>query len=156
MAEGCGVARITAPARRPGTHSKIMAYGIGAKSVLVVDHESEVRILLRRVLENAGYAVDAAEDGAQALRKIELQRPDLVILDLRIPAIDGWGVLERLPRMSQPPVVVVLASFPDDWRAMRAGAWDCVAKPFHIDELLATCVRAFAAAGAIGRAASLV
>ena len=114
------------------------------KRVLVVDDEKDVQDFVCGVLADAGYAVDAAGDGEEALVKIEASRPDLVVLDLMMPGLDGWGVLERLKRAPQPPVVVILSAFPDGWRAIQAGAWECLAKPFDLRKLLDTCVRALA------------
>ncbi len=114
------------------------------KRVLVVDDEKDIQDFVCGVLSDAGYAVDAASDGEEALVKIEAAHPDLLVLDLMMPVLDGWGVLERLRRVPQPPVVVILSAFPDGWRAIQAGAWECLAKPFDLRQLLDTCARALA------------
>jgi CheY-like chemotaxis protein len=119
------------------------------KRVLVIDDEEDVRELLRTVLDDAGYVVETAINGADGLAKISVVQPDLVLLDLNMPVLDGWEVLERLPRLSQPPVVVIISAYVEDWRALRAGAWECLRKPFQVRDLLATCTRALAAAGAV-------
>ena len=112
------------------------------KQVLVVDDEKDVQDFIRMVLESAGYAVRSAGDGKEALGAIESDPPDLVVLDLMMPVMDGWGLLERLRRIPNPLAVVILSAFPDEWRALRAGAWECLAKPFDRSHLLATCARA--------------
>jgi DNA-binding response OmpR family regulator len=109
-----------------------------------VDDEADVRHFLRLVLEASGYVVDCAADGREGLARIEAARPDLVLLDLMMPHLDGWGVLERLGDCPAPPSVVIVSAAPDPARAMRAGAAGCLAKPFSVAELLATCARALA------------
>lgn len=99
----------------------------------------------RPVLETAGYAVDSADDGEEALEKIQVARPDLVVLDLMMPKLDGWEVLERLRGLAQPPAVVILSACPDPPRAIRAGAVGCLSKPFRFGELIETCVTALPA-----------
>src|SRR5262249_16794120 len=106
-----GVAPITAGAGRAGKHSAAMPSPCtphDPKRVLVVDEEEDVRELLKTVLDDAGYAVETAANGAEGLAKISAVQPDLVLLDLNMPVLDGWEVLERLPRLNQPPVVVII------------------------------------------------
>ena len=116
--------------------------------VLVVDDERDVQALVRLVLERQGYDVDAASDGREALEKIGLRRPDLVVLDLMMPEIDGWGVLERLRAAGSPPRVVLLSAYAHDPRTQQrgaeAGAWACLGKPFRLPELISTCEKALA------------
>lgn len=115
------------------------------KRVLVVDDEEDVEQFVSMILENAGYEVQCAGDGEQALRKIETQRPDLVVLDLMMPKVNGWEVLERLHSAgAPPPVVVILSALDDHERARRNGAVASVGKPFDVGQLLATCARALA------------
>jgi CheY-like chemotaxis protein len=113
-----------------------------AKRILVVDDEEDVRILVCRILRDLGYEVDAAADGAEALAKIAGERPDLIILDLMMPGVDGWSVLSELRRHSSPPPVVVmtaLADYPTFARVVKEGASAYVCKPFRFHELVATC-----------------
>ena len=116
--------------------------------VLVVDDERDVQALVRMVLERQGYEVEAASDGREALQKIGEHRPDLVVLDLMMPEIDGWGVLERLRDTDAPPRVVLLSAYAHDpkvlQRGAEAGAWACLGKPFKLPELIATCEQALA------------
>lgn len=109
--------------------------------VLVVDDEPDIRGFLAPVLECEGFEVDTAVDGVEALDKISACRPELVLLDLMMPRLDGYGVLERLrdqPRLA----VVVLSAKADRDRAQRAGAVDAVGKPFNLAGLFETCRRA--------------
>src|SRR5262245_31128282 len=66
------------------------------KRILVVDDERDLRTFVAEIFDNLGYVVECAEDGAEALAKMESSSPDLVVLDLMMPVIDGWGVLDRL------------------------------------------------------------
>jgi DNA-binding response OmpR family regulator len=116
-----------------------------------VDDEEDVQILIRRILSDAGYDVDSAGDGEQALERIEDRRPDLVVLDLMMPGLDGWGVLENLRKRPDPPPVVVvtaLADYQAFTRGVREGAAAYVCKPFHFAELVATCQKVLLAATA--------
>lgn len=119
------------------------------KRILVVDDEEDVQILIRRILSDAGYDVASASDGQEALHKIDERAPDLVVLDLMMPGLDGWGVLENLRRRPNPPPVVVvtaLADYQAFTRGVREGAAAYVCKPFHFAELVATCQKVLLAA----------
>jgi DNA-binding response OmpR family regulator len=119
-----------------------MAETTSRKRILVVDDEEDVQILIRRILTDAGYEVDSAGDGEAALERIEDRKPDLVVLDLMMPGLDGWGVLENLRKRPDPPPVVVvtaLADYQAFTRGVREGAAAYVCKPFHFAELVATC-----------------
>ena len=109
------------------------------RSILVVDDEKDLQRLVARVLEDAGFLVSLAGDGREALAKIGAQPPDLVVLDLMMPVMDGWEVLDRLPDIPHAPPVVVLSAYPDERRAARAGAVGCMRKPFSLRTLVATC-----------------
>jgi CheY-like chemotaxis protein len=114
------------------------------KTVLVVDDEATVRFLLSRVLSHAGYSVEVATDGEAALQRIQARRPDLVVLDLMMPGLDGWGVLERLRKSpGHPPVLVVSAHGDAETprRATDAGAGGFMTKPFALKQLVETCGR---------------
>jgi CheY-like chemotaxis protein len=112
------------------------------KRILVVDDEEDVRVLVCRILRDVGYSVDSAGEGSEALDKVRQQRFDLMILDLMMPGIDGWGVLGGLREFpSAPPVVVMtaLADYPTFSRVVKEGAAAYVCKPFRFHELVATC-----------------
>jgi DNA-binding response OmpR family regulator len=107
--------------------------------VLVIDDEPDIRALLRSLLERAGYAVDEAEDGRAGLRAFFATQPDLVLLDVAMPELDGWATLERLRDLSDVPVIMLTARGGelDRVRGLTRGADDYVAKPFGRQELLA-------------------
>jgi two-component system KDP operon response regulator KdpE len=107
--------------------------------VLVVDDEAPIRRALAANLKARGYDVDLAETGEDALTLAARQHPDVVVLDLGLPGIDGLEVIDGLRGWSRVPIVVLSArgSEPDKVAALDAGADDYVAKPFGMDELLA-------------------
>lgn len=107
--------------------------------VLVVDDEPQIHRFLRPTLEAAGYRVLRAGTGAAALQETATSRPDLVLLDLGLPDLDGQEVLLRLRRLTKVPVVVLSARdrAEEKIRALDAGGDDYVEKPFDVDELLA-------------------
>src|SRR5687768_13141797 len=106
---------------------------VDRQAVLVADDEEDVRFLLSRLLGDVGYEVHLAQDGLEALERIDAERPDLMILDLMMPGLDGWGVLKRLESHPNPPLVVLLTARGDPEsfaRGIRAGAAAYVTKPF--------------------------
>ena len=112
-----------------------------ATSVLVVDDEPQVVWMLRFSLEAEGYQTLEARDGRAALEEIRCHRPNLVLLDVMMPVMDGWSVLEALqalPEPERPRVVVVSAraSLRDRAKAAELGADAFVAKPFNVEDLL--------------------
>jgi DNA-binding response OmpR family regulator len=114
----------------------------GAKRILVVDDERDVRSLVCHILVDQGYVVEQAVDGREALAKIHASRPDLVVLDLMMPEVDGWQVLRELKDLPSRPRVVVLSAFGDVKRVTEAGAIGFLAKPFRFAQLVDTCQRA--------------
>jgi DNA-binding response OmpR family regulator len=102
-------------------------------SILVVDDDADIRLLLRLELSNEGHVISEAANGQQALDAIENDQPDLVLLDMMMPVLDGWGVLQALDPTS-PPIVVITALASDGNRhiadALERGALDVIAKPF--------------------------
>jgi DNA-binding response OmpR family regulator len=112
------------------------------RRILVADDEEDVRVLVSRILADIGYSVDVAEEGGEAIEKLDAVRPDLVVLDLMMPGIDGWGVLRHLKAQPDPPPVVVLTArgdYESFARGIREGASAYVFKPFRFHELIATC-----------------
>jgi CheY-like chemotaxis protein len=112
-----------------------------APSILVVDDEPQVLSVLRYSLENEGYRVRTANDGIEAMLEVADHRPSVMLLDLMMPTMDGWAVLDELakiPRARRPVVIVVsaLSSLRDRARAAELGADAYIAKPFDVDELL--------------------
>jgi DNA-binding response OmpR family regulator len=107
--------------------------------ILVVDDEGDIRELLRELLSRAGYDVEVAEDGRAGLRALFAARPDLVVLDVNMPGLDGWQTLERMRDVSEVPVLMLTARTGEleKVRGLTRGADDYVTKPFGRQELLA-------------------
>jgi DNA-binding response OmpR family regulator len=108
-------------------------------TVLVVDDDDDIRVLVRMLLERAGYGVVDAADGREGLRALHARRPDLVVLDAMMPGLDGWETLERIRELTDVPVLMLSARSTelDKVRGLKAGADDYVTKPFGRQELLA-------------------
>lgn len=109
--------------------------------VLVVDDDEEIRVLVRSLLVPAGFEVILAQDGASAMVTARHHDPDAVVLDLGLPAGDGFMVLRRLRQASATLPVVVLTGRDDDASrsaALEAGASDYLTKPVDRDQLLAS------------------
>jgi DNA-binding response OmpR family regulator len=107
--------------------------------ILIADDDADVRRLIVTLLERAGFRAIEAADGREALRLLYAQRPAAVVLDVTMPALDGWQVLERIRDVSDVPVLMLTAQGEElhRVRGLRAGADDYVAKPFGRQELLA-------------------
>ena len=107
--------------------------------ILVVDDEIEIRRALSRALTARDYAVETAADGEEALAQAEMFRPELVVLDLNLPKLDGLEVCRRIREWSAVPILVlsVREDESDKVAALDLGADDYLSKPFGIDELLA-------------------
>ncbi len=107
--------------------------------ILVVDDDPEIIGLLRRGLSYEGYTVETAADGTEALAKARDHEPDLVILDIMMPGIDGLEVSKRLRQGSDVPILMLTArgSVTDIVTGLGSGADDYLVKPFAFDELLA-------------------
>ena len=109
--------------------------------VLIVDDEPDILLMLRVNLEADGYETVLAADGERALEKIESDHPDIVLLDVMMPVMDGWGVLESLTKRASPPPVVILSArwgARDVERAIGLGAADYLPKPFEPAEVSRT------------------
>ena len=107
--------------------------------VLVVDDDDDIRNLVRTLLERTGATVRDAPNGRDGLREFHAWRPDLVVLDVNMPELDGWNVLERIRDMSEVPVLMLTARGEEleRVRGLQAGADDYVVKPFGKQELVA-------------------
>ena len=110
-----------------------------AISVLIVEDDPNIRELLQMYLEKDGYAVTCAADGSQGLMKFRSIKPDLVLLDVMMPVMDGWAVCKAIRQDSNTPVIMLTAKSETDDKLMglKAGADDYVTKPFEMKELLA-------------------
>lgn len=108
-------------------------------AALVIDDELQIRRLLRIALESSGYAVHEAENGQQGLSEVAFRRPDVILLDLGLPDMDGVEVLKRLREWSETPVIVLSVRDTEEQKvlALDAGADDYLTKPFSTVELLA-------------------
>jgi two-component system, OmpR family, alkaline phosphatase synthesis response regulator PhoP len=109
-------------------------------TILVVDDNSDNVEILRALLESRGYTVASAMDGRSALAKLDEVRPDLVLLDVMMPGMDGWQVCRTIknhPVYCNTRVVMVTAKggYEDKFEGMRAGADDYVVKPIDMQEL---------------------
>jgi two-component system, OmpR family, KDP operon response regulator KdpE len=107
--------------------------------ILVIEDEAQMRRFLRASLTNAGYHLLEAETAEQGLTQAAAQNPDLVLLDLGLPDLDGLVVTERLRQWAKVPIIVISArgQEPDKIKALDAGADDYLTKPFGVGELLA-------------------
>ncbi len=107
--------------------------------VLVIDDEPDIRALLRLSLEAEGYDVGEAPDGRVAVQQFPEESPDIVVLDVTLPELDGWQTLERLRDISDVPIMMLTARAGemDRVRGLRSGADDYLVKPFSRRELLA-------------------
>lgn len=107
--------------------------------VLVVEDDADLRLALRTLLGRSGYGVTSAPDGREGLRRLFADRPDVMVLDIGLPELDGWQVLDRTRDMTDIPVLLLTAhgAEPERVRGLRAGADDYLTKPFGNDELLA-------------------
>jgi CheY-like chemotaxis protein len=113
--------------------------------VLVVDDDRSIRSLLTEVLELADYEVQAASNGAEALRAIDRRCPAVMLLDMQMPVLDGWGVARTLREHGQrvPTVVMTAASEARQWcRDIAADA--CLGKPFELEDMLSAVARVHA------------
>ena len=129
-----------------------------AERVLVVDDDETIRRTLRINLRARGYEVEEVATGRDALSTVEDAPPDLVILDLGLPDVDGVEVLRRLRRTSRVPVVVLSARQQSDDKveALDEGADDYVTKPFGMDELMARVRSALRRGGGDGEALAAI
>jgi CheY-like chemotaxis protein len=113
-----------------------------AKRILVVDDEAPLRALIGEILIRGGFRVEFAENGQTAVQKIKTSPPDLVTLDLMMPGMTGWEVIEQVRTLANAPPVVLVSGSTDVLRE-RHPLRECVAgvvyKPFHPRELVATC-----------------
>lgn len=118
-------------------------------TILVVDDEPQIRRVMRTTLTAQGYAIVEARDGQEALEKLRSERPDLVLLDVNMPVMDGLETCREMRRGSDVGIIMltVRSSEQDKVRALDVGADDYVVKPFGIQELLAR-VRAVLRRGA--------
>jgi DNA-binding response OmpR family regulator len=112
---------------------------MGKRTVLVVDDEQHIIDLARMYLEQEGFNVEQALDGAEALRKIHDLKPAVIVLDLMLPEVDGWDVCRRTREESDVPIIMLTARSDDVDKivGLELGADDYLTKPFNPRELVA-------------------
>ncbi|MBR5020726.1 MAG: response regulator transcription factor [Oscillospiraceae bacterium] len=110
-----------------------------AVSVLVVEDDRNIAELLQMYLEKEGYAVTVASDGGQGLSAFRAQKPDLVLLDVMMPVMDGWAVCRAIRAEGSTPVIMLTAKGETDDKVagLKQGADDYITKPFEMKEVLA-------------------
>ena len=110
-----------------------------AVSVLVVEDDKNIAELLQMYLEKEGYAVTVAHDGGAGLSKFRSIKPDLVLLDVMMPVMDGWAVCRAIRAEAQTPIIMLTAKGETDDKVtgLRTGADDYITKPFEMREVLA-------------------
>jgi two-component system, OmpR family, KDP operon response regulator KdpE len=110
---------------------------ISRPTVLVVEDDTETRHALVRELSSRGYRVEEADDGRSALERWEQRRPDVILLDLGLPDVDGIRIIGRIRREANTPIVILSGRYDEREKvaALERGADDYVTKPFGVDEL---------------------
>jgi CheY-like chemotaxis protein len=106
--------------------------------ILVVDDDDDFREALSEVLSEAGYPVQQAENGEAALARVAAEAPGIVLLDLKMPVMDGWGVIERMrqdPRTAHVPILI-LSAYGFEWESELLGAQGYVPKSVGTQEIL--------------------
>ena len=112
---------------------------MSGKTVLIVDDEAQIRELLSLYFAQEGFAVAEAADGAAALLSMQQVKPDIIILDIMMPVLDGIEVCQQIRKVSNVPIIMLTSRTQDDDRIMglEIGADDYVAKPFNPREIVA-------------------
>jgi len=110
-----------------------------AKTILIVEDDSNIRELLRLYLAQEGYTIETAQDGGEGLRAFKRIHPDLVLLDIMMPVMDGTQVIKEIRAVSKTPVIMLTAKAEtfDKVTGLELGADDYVTKPFEMRELIA-------------------
>ena len=110
-----------------------------SKKILIVEDDHNISELLQLYLKNEGYETVIANDGGEGIDQFRRFRPDLVLLDLMLPVMDGWGVLRTIRQDSKVPVIMLTAKgeTSDKVTGLKQGADDYITKPFEMKEVLA-------------------
>jgi DNA-binding NtrC family response regulator len=117
---------------------------LNQRSILVVDDEEALRTVLSSELSSEGYAVDTASDGDEAISTLQAKPFDLVLLDIKMPRVDGFEVLKFIKKNSPGVKVIMLTAFADLKNAIESkklGAEDFISKPYDLVDLLTTIER---------------
>lgn len=134
--------RLTPPDRTTRSAVRVDDARAAARPILVVDDDPEILAMLRDFLESEGLAVRTAANGAEALEALDEVMPALILLDMRMPVLDGWAFAKRFHEraLTYPIVVMTAAESARRW-AEEIGATGYIAKPFDVNELLETIER---------------
>jgi two-component system cell cycle response regulator DivK len=113
-----------------------------SKRILLVEDQEDDRQIIRDMLAGTGYAITEAEDGEQALAAVAKERPDLILMEMQLPSMDGYEAMRRIrthPALLSIPIIAVTSYAPDEEerKARAAGCDDYVPKPFSPRQLLA-------------------
>ena len=110
-----------------------------ARNILVVEDDRNISELIRMYLEKEGFEVRAAYDGGKAVEEFEREQPDLVLLDIMLPVLDGWQVCQRIRQKAKTPIIMLTAKsdVTDRITGLEMGADDYLVKPFEMKELMA-------------------
>ena len=110
-----------------------------ARRILAVEDDRNISDLIRMYLEKEGFEVTAAFDGGTAVEKFKEIQPDLVLLDIMLPVMDGWAVCQKIREMSKTPIIMLTAKSEvfDKVTGLEMGADDYIVKPFEMKELIA-------------------
>jgi DNA-binding response OmpR family regulator len=129
--------RPTPPDRAARSSARVGDAAVAARPILVVDDDPEILAMLRDFLESEGLAVRTAANGAEALEALDDVAPALILLDMRMPVLDGWAFAKRFHEraLTYPIVVMTAAESARRW-AEEIGATGYIAKPFDVNELL--------------------
>lgn len=124
-----------------------------ARNILVVEDDRNISDLIRMYLDKEGFEVRIAYDGGKAVEEFEKQKPDLVLLDIMLPVLDGWGVCAKIREKAKTPIIMLTAKgdVGDRITGLEMGADDYIVKPFDMKELVArikAVIRRFQAADA--------
>jgi CheY-like chemotaxis protein len=112
------------------------------RRILVADDEAEIRKMMRTAFETKGYEVAETDNGRDVIQSVKTCRPDLVVMDIRMPSMDGWAALAQINQLPIPPPVVIVSSADDidmNPAMLKEGVAAYLTKPFRIDELITTC-----------------
>ncbi|MBQ5739240.1 MAG: response regulator transcription factor, partial [Oscillospiraceae bacterium] len=110
-----------------------------ARDILVVEDDSNISQLIRLYLEKEGFGVRLAADGGKAIEEFSAKEPDLILLDVMLPVMDGWGVCTKVRETSKCPIIMLTAKgeVSDRIHGLELGADDYLVKPFEMKELIA-------------------
>ena len=110
-----------------------------ARNILVVEDDRNISELIRMYLEKEGFEVRLAYDGGKAVEEFEREQPDMVLLDIMLPVLDGWQVCERIRQKARTPIIMLTAKsdVTDRITGLEMGADDYLVKPFEMKELMA-------------------